>query len=202
MVDTIDAIYSRAPLILAITVVICFLLVSCLTVSLAFGLSSVGLIAWTLLVVFAIADIVYRGNIFSAFSLLAGTGGMAWIVPPLTASMIFGLGLDYNIFLLGRVCEYHCAGLSDRAALEQGVAKTGPVINNAGLIMAVAFSGLMLSSIPMMNQISFLLVTAVLIDTFFVRCLATPALHAPLKAWNWWPRRRCTASGDEASGDE
>lgn len=188
MMDTIDSIYSRAPSILVITVVVCFLLVSSLTKSLTFGLSSVILIGWTLLVVFAIGDLVYRGNVFKSVTVLQGTGGLAWIVPPLTASMIFGLGLDYNIFLLLRVCEYHCAGFSDCEALVHGLAKTGPVINNAGLIMAVAFSGMMLSSIPMMNQVSLLLVTAVLIDTFFVRCLATPALHAPLKAWNWWPR--------------
>lgn len=192
MVDTIDSIYNRAPAILLITMLVCLLLVSFLTVSLAFGLSSVCLIGWTLLVVFATGDLVYRGNIIGAvtgsITSLHGTGGLAWMVPPLTFSMIFGLGLDYNIFLLGRVCEYHDAGFSDSDALALGVARTGPVISSAGLIMAVAFSGMMFSDIPMLNQVGFFLVWAVLLDTFFVRSLATPALHTPLKAWNWWPR--------------
>jgi uncharacterized membrane protein YdfJ with MMPL/SSD domain len=193
MVDAIDTIYSRIPVVLAMTMGVCLLLVSCLTVSLAFGVSAVVLIFWTLLVVFAVGDLVYQGNLLGSIlgagaTAVQGTGGLAWIVPPLTFSVIFGLGLDYDIFLLGRVCEYHCAGFGDREALAYGVAKTGPVITSAGIIMAVAFSGLMLSSIPMLNQVSLLMVVAVLIDTFFVRSLATPAVHAPLKGWNWWPR--------------
>jgi uncharacterized membrane protein YdfJ with MMPL/SSD domain len=209
ILDVIDSIYSRTPLVLTVTMCICLVLVSSLTVSLVFGISSVTLICWTLLVVFAIGDLVYRGGLLEyvfgdAIPAVSGTGGLAWFVPPLTFSIIFGLGLDYNIFLLGLVCEYHCMGYSDRDALAYGVAKTGPVITSAGIIMAIAFLGLMLSTIPMLNQISLLMVVAVLIDTFFVRSLATPALHAPLKAWNWWPRE-CYPSekeNDDASSTD
>merc|ERR1712050_512811 len=94
-----------------------------------------------------------------------------------------------DIFLLGRVCEYRCQGEGDRESIAYGVAKTGPFITSAGIIMAIAFSGLMLSPIPMLNQVSLLLVAAVLIDTFFIRSLATPAIHAPLGGLNWWPRK-------------
>lgn len=191
MVDAIDAIDHRAPAVLVITMAMCFVLITFLVISLAFGLSSVLLITWTIVVVFAIGTLVYQDGVFGSHAprQLAGTNGLAWIVPPLTFTIILGLGLDYDIFLLGRVCEYRCNGYDDKEAIAYGVAKTGPVITSAGIIMAVAFGGLMMSDVPMLNQISLLLVVAVLIDTFFIRSLATPAVHAPLRSLNWWPRQ-------------
>jgi len=197
MLDAINGIYDCTPMVVSVTMGLCFILVCFLIVSLAFGLSSVILIAWTIVAVFAMGIAVYQDGLLgsNAPKQLADTGGLAWIVPPLTFTVILGLGLDYDIFLLGRVCEYRMAGYSDRQALAYGVAKTGPVITSAGVIMAVAFGGLMLSEIPMLNQVSVLLVVAVLVDTFFVRTLATPALHAPLGSCNWWPRRVPAVSG-------
>jgi len=191
MMDAIDAIYQRVPLIIMVTVSLCLILVSLLTKSLAFGVSSVVLISWTVVLVFSIGALVYQHGIFgaSAPAPLAESGGLAWIVLPLTGTVILGLGLDYDLFLLGRVCEGRMMGLSDRDAIAVGVSKTGPVITSAGIIMAVAYSGLLMSDIPILNQTSLLLVAAVLIDTFFIRALATPAVHAPLGKLNWWPRK-------------
>eukprot|EP00931_Biecheleriopsis_adriatica_P042798 TRINITY_DN24413_c0_g1_i1.p1 TRINITY_DN24413_c0_g1~~TRINITY_DN24413_c0_g1_i1.p1 ORF type:complete len:889 (-),score=156.04 TRINITY_DN24413_c0_g1_i1:15-2651(-) len=191
VMDTIDDIYSRMPGILAMTLGCCLILVGLLTVSLVFGAVSVAMIGWTIVVVFAIGIAVYQNGIFgpSAPQEFSDTGGLAWMVPALTFTVILGLGLDYDIFLLGRICEYRLQGKTDRQAFVLGVAKTGPVITSAGIIMAVAFSGLMLSSIPMLNQVALLLVSAVLLDTFFIRSFATPALHAPLRGANWWPRK-------------
>jgi len=190
LMDAIDTIYQRVPLILIVTVGLCLILVSLLTKSLAFGVSSVLLISWTVAVVFSIGALVYQHGIFGAAApaCLSESGGIAWIVPPLTGTVILGLGLDYDLFLLGRVCEGRMMGLSDRDAISVGVSKTGPVITSAGIIMAVAYSGLLMSDIPILNQTSLLVVAAVVIDTFFIRALATPAVHAPLGKLNWWPR--------------
>jgi len=189
--DAIDGIYSRLPGILGATMGICLVLVGIMTRSVAFAFGSVLLVAWTMVVVFALGVGVYQDGMFGSHApaQLANTGGIAWIVPALTFTVILGLGLDYDIFLLGRVCEYRCEGYDDRAAFAYGVAKTGPVITSAGIIMAIAFSGLMLSDIPMLNQFSMLQVVAVLLDTFFIRSLATPAVHTPLGGLNWWPRK-------------
>jgi hypothetical protein len=206
IMDAIDAIYDRAPFVLAITMVCCLLFIGLLTISVAFALVSVALIAWTMAVVYGLGIAVYQDGLFGAGApeRLASCGGLAWMVLPLTFTVVLGLGLDYNIFLLGRVCEYRCQGFGDRDAIASGVARTGPVITSAGIIMATAFSGLMLSDIPMLNQVSLLLVTAVLVDTFFIRSLATPAVHSPLGRFNWWPRKvpaarsNCASEGVEA----
>jgi len=67
--------------------------------------------------------------------------------------------------------------------------KTGKIITAAGVIMAIAFSGLLLSGISAMNQLSFYLVFSVLFDTFIVRSLLVPSLMGLLKDVNWWPMK-------------
>eukprot|EP00928_Gymnodinium_smaydae_P023788 TRINITY_DN19490_c0_g1_i1.p1 TRINITY_DN19490_c0_g1~~TRINITY_DN19490_c0_g1_i1.p1 ORF type:complete len:872 (-),score=77.19 TRINITY_DN19490_c0_g1_i1:183-2798(-) len=189
IVDSIAAVYEILPVVLTLTLLVCSVLVGAFNRSVVLGILPVAFIAWTILVVFAFAVLVYQEGIFGTSGVLGSTGGLAWLVPCLTFTVILGLGLDYCIFLLGRVVELHVEGCSDRDALMQGLTKTGPIITNAGIIMAVAYGGLMFSSIPMLNQVSLILVTAVLLDTFFIRSLQFPATHAPLKKWNWWPRR-------------
>ena len=101
-----------------------------------------------------------------------------------------GLGLDYDIFLLSRVVEYVDNGHSTTDSIIHGLDKTGHIITAAGLIMAVAFGGLLFSNISILNECSFFLVVSVLLDTFLVRSILVPALMAIFGEWNWWPMRR------------
>jgi len=74
-----------------------------------------------------------------------------------------GLSLDYDVFLISRVVEYRTEGRSDAESVLLGLAKTGRIITAAGLIMAIAFFGLLLSDQSSMNQLSFFLVVSVLV---------------------------------------
>eukprot|EP00929_Paragymnodinium_shiwhaense_P075347 TRINITY_DN38514_c0_g2_i1.p1 TRINITY_DN38514_c0_g2~~TRINITY_DN38514_c0_g2_i1.p1 ORF type:complete len:890 (-),score=124.98 TRINITY_DN38514_c0_g2_i1:265-2934(-) len=200
VMDAINAVYEVLPAVFSITLGLCAVLLGIFNKSVAFGVLPVVFIAWTIVVVFALAMCVYQDGLFGSDGVLGNTGGLAWLVPCLTFTVILGLGLDYCMFLLGRVVELHLEGLGDRDALAEGLSKTGPIITNAGVIMAVAYGGLMFSSIPMLNQVSLILVLAVLIDTFFIRSLQFPATHAPLKGWNWWPRRQTSRSSEQLRG--
>ena len=80
------------------------------------------------------------------------------------------------------------AGWGDRDAVAVGLLRSGPVISWAGLIMAVAYSGFLFSEIPLLNQLGFFIVLAVLVDSFVVRPLLVPALMHILGSWNYWPR--------------
>eukprot|EP01079_Euglenida_sp_SAG-EU17-18_P011893 gene11893-2169_t len=116
-----------------------------------------------------------------------GQGCLYWFPPVLTFSVLVGLSLDYDIFLLTRVAEYHSVGMSTNDAILFGLCKTGNIINAAGIIMAIAFSGLLFSAIPTMNQMSCYMVFAVLFDTFVVRPILVPAIMSLLGETNWWP---------------
>merc|ERR1712224_1164561 len=116
--------------------------------------------------------------------------GMVWIVQPTIFPLMVGIALDYDIFLVGRIVELRSAGMSTRDAILFGVASTGTIITAAGIIQALAFFGLLLSSILVLNQLSFFLFFAVLFDTFVVRTLVVPSIMYWLGEANWWPMRR------------
>ena len=80
-------------------------------------------------------------------------------------------------------------------------AKTGHVITTAGTIMAVSLGGLIFSSLPGMNQWSFVLAVSVVVDTVFVRSMLVPAVMGVLNSWNWWPLELPAVSIREARLD-
>lgn len=84
--------------------------------------------------------------------------------------------------------------MDTKEAISDAVGKAGKVITYAGLIMAIAFGGLCLSSIITVIQIGFMLMVAVLIDTFIVRSLFVPPVLSLLGEINWWPRKFPIAS--------
>eukprot|EP00475_Leptophrys_vorax_P003513 TRINITY_DN12088_c0_g1_i1.p1 TRINITY_DN12088_c0_g1~~TRINITY_DN12088_c0_g1_i1.p1 ORF type:complete len:830 (+),score=200.36 TRINITY_DN12088_c0_g1_i1:3-2492(+) len=112
-----------------------------------------------------------------------------WIIPIMNFSILTGLGLDYDIFLVTRIYEYRMSGCSTKDAIINGLDSTGSIITGAGLIMAVAFTGLMFSHVRMLNQSGMILLITVLLDTFVVRTALVPALMQLLGEWNWFPSK-------------
>ena len=80
-------------------------------------------------------------------------------------------------------------GFTEKASIHKGLFKTGNVISFAGIIMAIAFSGLLLSRVMVLNQFGFMLCIAVLIDTFIIRTILVPAIMSLASKWNWWPKK-------------
>ena len=104
-------------------------------------------IAW----VFGLSVLVYQNGIlkWSNFAPLSPTPngkdepGMCWLIPVMAFSIMVGLSLDYDVFLVSRIVEYRAEGKSDRESVLLGLAKTGRIITAAGIIMAIAFLLLM-----------------------------------------------------------
>jgi len=149
----------------------------------------------TLIYVFAIVTFVYQYGIldwlnFSSLETGAGSGdkGLMFMVPGLSFQIIVGLSIDYDIFLLSRIIEAHDRGASNVEAITSGLASSGNIITAAGIIMAIAFAGMLASSQSVLNQLSLFLVVAVLLDTFVVRILLVPPMMRLLGKANYWPR--------------
>jgi len=116
-----------------------------------------------------------------------GSAGLHWSVPCGSSCFLLALGLDYNIYYFGRVYEFRKAGLSDLESLRHGLASTGPVITCAGIIFALEFTGALLSEAPLHQQVGFVIIVGVLLDTFVVRSCLVPAALSIGASWNWWP---------------
>uniref|UniRef100_A0A7S2NK97 Membrane transport protein MMPL domain-containing protein n=1 Tax=Zooxanthella nutricula TaxID=1333877 RepID=A0A7S2NK97_9DINO len=113
--------------------------------------------------------------------------GIDWTVPMFTLTFMMGLALDYEIFLFERVREFREEGFGDKEAIQLGLAATGGTISSAGLIMALTFLAQLLGSIPVTNQIGFILVFSIVVDTFVVRSILVPAMLSLWPCTNYWP---------------
>lgn len=108
-------------------------------------------------------------------------------VPLLVFCTVFGLSMDYEIFLVARVAEARAGGASERDAVVEGVRRTGGVITSAAIIMTVVFGAFTLGDFVLMKILGFALAVAVIVDVTVVRLALGPALLAVAGRWNWWP---------------
>ena len=115
------------------------------------------------------------------------TGGVFSIVPALVFCAVFGLSMDYEVFLVARVREERRAGRDEGAAIVEGVAHTGPVITNAAAVMIAVFASFMLGGFVVMKMLGFALAVAVLLDATLIRLAIGPALLRLAGRYNWWP---------------
>ncbi|MGC1226786.1 MAG: MMPL family transporter [Candidatus Sulfotelmatobacter sp.] len=129
-----------------------------------------------------------------------GTGSVFPLVPIVTFAIVFGLSMDYEVFLVARVLEARRSGLSETDAIPEGLARTAGLITSAAAIMIVVFAAFTFGSFLVVKMIGFTLAVAVLIDATLVRIVIGPALLRLAGDWNWWPGGlRNSASGVMAS---
>ncbi len=108
-------------------------------------------------------------------------------LPVVVFCIVFGLSMDYEVFLMTRVREARNAGLSDHAAIVEALGCTAQVITNAAAIMLVVFAAFTIGDVLLTKLLGFALAVAVLLDATIVRMIVGPALLQLAGKWNWWP---------------
>jgi RND superfamily putative drug exporter len=116
-----------------------------------------------------------------------GTGSIFPLVPIVTFAIVFGLSMDYEVFLVARVLEARRSGMSEAEAIPEGMARTAGLITSAAAIMIVVFGAFMFGGFLVVKMMGFTLAVAVLIDATIVRIIIGPALLRLAGDWNWWP---------------
>jgi RND superfamily putative drug exporter len=112
--------------------------------------------------------------------------GLTWYVPFFIFVMLVGLGVDYSIFLIGRVKE-EVGNHGIREGVHIAVAATGAIITSAGVILAGTFAAMTAGEIKGLIELGFAVAVGILIDTFVVRTMLVPAITILLDRWAWWP---------------
>jgi RND superfamily putative drug exporter len=108
-----------------------------------------------------------------------------WI-PIFLFAMLFGLSMDYEVFLVTRMREAWDDGMDNVSAVSFGLERTGRIITAAAIIMCAAFSGFVAGSIVGLQEFGLGLAVAIFVDATIVRCLLVPSMMAILGRWNWW----------------
>ena len=188
--DSVDAITSRLPLVLAIIAVITFLLLFMLTGSVVLPVKALILNVLSLTAAFGALVWIFQDGHLGALG-TTPTGALDANMPVLLFCIAFGLSMDYEVFLISRIREFWLA--SDRSgsadndeSVTLGLAHTGRVVTAAALVMSISFAALIAAQVSFMRMFGVGLTLAVVVDATLVRMVLVPAFMHILGRWNWW----------------
>ena len=135
----------------------------------------------------ALVLVFQEGHGSGLFGVRGGTGSVFPLVPIVAFAIVFGLSMDYEVFLVARVLEARRSGMSEMDAIPEGLARTAGLITSAAAIMIVVFAAFTFGNFLVVKMIGFTLAVAVLIDATLVRIVIGPALLRIAGDLNWWP---------------
>ncbi|HET6809660.1 MAG TPA: MMPL family transporter, partial [Acidimicrobiales bacterium] len=117
---------------------------------------------------------------------IPATGALTFWIPLMVFAFLFGLSMDYEVFILSRMREEYDATGSTSEAVIEGVGRTGRLVTSAALILFLAFASLASAPVTDLKVMATGLGVGILLDATVVRALLVPALVALLGRWNWW----------------
>ena len=188
--DSVDAITSRLPLVLAVIAVVTFVLLFLLTGSVVLPIKALILNVLSLTAAFGALVWIFQDGHLGAFG-TTPTGTLVANMPVLLFCIAFGLSMDYEVFLISRIREFWLAsgraGSADNdESVALGLAHTGRVITAAALVMSISFAALIAAQVSFMRMFGVGLTLAILVDATLVRMVLVPAFMRILGRWNWW----------------
>jgi putative drug exporter of the RND superfamily len=185
--DYFHAVYDNFPYVLALIAVITFVLLVRTFRSLLLPIKAVLLNLMSLAAVFgAITWFWQEGHGSEALFGVSATGAITFWLPVIIFAFLFGLSMDYEVFILARMREEYDATGSTAQAVVTGLGRTGRLVTSAALILFFSFAALASSPGTDIKVIGTALGVGILIDATLVRALLVPALVSLLGKWNWW----------------
>jgi putative drug exporter of the RND superfamily len=121
---------------------------------------------------------------------LSGAVPIVSFVPLMMFAILFGLSMDYEVFLMSHMQEHYRQSRDNHEAVVDGLAATARVITSAALIMVCVFASFILNGDPTVKQFGVGLSVAIAVDATVVRCLLVPAVMTMMGDSNWWMPRR------------
>jgi uncharacterized membrane protein YdfJ with MMPL/SSD domain len=113
-------------------------------------------------------------------------GALDTLTPPLVLAVVFGLSMDYEVFLLSRIKERYEVHGDNRRAVAEGLASSAGTITSAALIMVSVFAVFVLTGVPSIQQLGLGTAVAIALDATLVRLVLVPAAMELMGRWNWW----------------
>ena len=184
--DWNDAMRSAVPIVFAFVLTFAFLLLLVSFRSVVIPLKAIVLNLLSVAAAYGVVVAVFqwgRGENLLDFN---SNGGVAAWLPMFLFVILFGLSMDYHVFILSRVREYYDRGLSTEEAVSRGIKSTAGVVTSAAAVMVLVFSVFALMPIIDMKEMGIGLAAAVLIDATIVRAVLLPATMKLLGKWNWY----------------
>jgi RND superfamily putative drug exporter len=185
-VDFLHAVYGNFPLMLLIIAALTFILLVRAFRSLLLPLKAVILNLVSLSAVYGLMVLFWqKGYGSDAVFGIAETGAVTFWIPLMVFAFLFGLSMDYEVFILARVREEYDAGASTDEAVIQGIGRTGRLVTSAALILFLAFAALASGPGTDLKVMATGLGFGILLDATLVRSVLVPSLVSLFGSWNW-----------------
>jgi RND superfamily putative drug exporter len=185
--DFIDAVYGNFPLMIALIGVITFLLLARAFRSLLLPLKAVVLNVVSVLAAWGVLALVWQmGHGSDEIWGIAATGSITAWIPLMVFAFLFGLSMDYEVFILARMREEYDATGSTTEAVVRGIGRTGRLVTSAALILFLAFVSLASGPQTDVKVMATGLAAGILLDATIIRALLVPAVVSLFGRWNWW----------------
>jgi putative drug exporter of the RND superfamily len=183
--DIGDQIMRRMPLFLLYIIGVTFVLLTMAFRSIVISATAAVTTILSAFVGFGVLTLVVQEGYLLGLTGLDRTGPIETFVPPIAFAILFGLSMDYMVFLMSRIREEHVHGLQTRDAVEHGIAAIGRVVVAAAVIMGTVFAAFILSADRIPKEFGLLLAVAILTDALVVRMTLVPAFLTLMgeKAW-------------------
>jgi putative drug exporter of the RND superfamily len=185
--DFIDAVYGNFPLMIALIAVITFILLARAFRSLLLPLKAVALNVLSVGAAWGVLALVWQEGLGShAIWGIEATGSVPAWMPLMIFAFLFGLSMDYEVFILARMREEFDATGSTRTAVIRGIGRTGRLVTSAALILFLAFVSMASGPGTDTKMMATGLAAGILFDATVIRALLVPAAVSLFGRWNWW----------------
>jgi RND superfamily putative drug exporter len=185
--DFIEAVYGNFPLMIGLIALITFVLLARAFRSLVLPLKAVVLNVISVAAAWGVLELVWQNGHGSSFIWgIAATGSVTAWIPLMVFAFLFGLSMDYEVFILARMREEYDATGSTHEAVVRGIGRTGRLVTSAAIILFLAFISLASSPGTDIKVMATGLAAGILLDATIIRALLVPAIVSLFGRWNWW----------------
>jgi RND superfamily putative drug exporter len=184
--DWNDAMRSAAPKVFGFVLAFAFLLLLVTFRSVVIPAKAIVMNLLSVAAAYGVVVAIFQWGWGESLLDFNSSGGVAAWLPMFLFVILFGLSMDYHVFILSRVREYYDRGLSTEDAVSRGIRSTAGVVTSAAVVMVLVFGVFALMPIVDMKEMGIGLAAAILIDATLVRAVLLPATMKLLGKWNWY----------------
>ena len=184
--DVVDSLYRRFPIVVAVVIIATYLSLLILFRSVILPLKAIILNVMSILASYGALVFVFQEGHFSGLLNFEPIGVIEATTPILLFSIIFGLSMDYEIFLLARISEAYKRTGDNTEAVAEGLRKSGRIITGAAAILIVVSLSFLVADVVLVKAVGLGLAIAIFVDVTIVRALLAPAIMRMLGPLNWW----------------
>ena len=186
IVDVVDLMYSDFPRAVALIVIATYVVLLILFRSVILPLKAIAMNTLSILASYGALVFVFQEGNFSGVLQFVPLGFVEASLPVIMFCVLFGLSMDYEIFLLSRVREEWERSGDNTLSVALGLERSGRIITSAALIVVVVTASFVTADVILIKALGFGIALAVFLDATIVRALLVPATMRLLGQWNWW----------------